>query len=124
MNAPPPSLEHLSKLAPQLAKNGVEVTSVHALAGGASQELWRVVVRSDAGETHVVLRRSPQQRIRSELAVPIGVEAELILSAHDAGIPSPRMIYVLQPEDGLGVGFFMEHVEGEALGHRIVRHDS
>jgi len=28
---------------------------------------------------------------------------------------------VLQPGDDLGAGFFMEHVSGEALGHKIVR---
>lgn len=124
MKAAPPSIERLSELAPQLAPNGIDVTTVQALSGGASQELWQVVVRTEEGETAVVLRRSPQGRARSALSIPIDLEAELISSAHDAGVPSPRIVYVLRPEDDLGAGFFMEHVEGEALGQRIVRHES
>lgn len=123
MSAAPPNIDQLSALAPRLAPGGVEAASVQPLAGGASQELWRVTVRGAAGETPVVLRRSPP-RLRSELAIPIELEAELIAAAHAVGVPSPRILYVLQPEDGLGAGFFMDYVEGEALGQRIVRHDA
>jgi aminoglycoside phosphotransferase (APT) family kinase protein len=124
MSAPPPGVEHLATLAPRLAQGGVAIASVKPLAGGASQDLWSVVVRAPSAETPVVLRRTPQQRVRSDLAIPIEVEAELIAAAHAAGIPSPQVLYVLRPEDGLGAGFFMEHVPGEALGHRIVRDEA
>jgi len=124
MVAAPPTIEQLSRLAPRLVAGGVEVAAVQALSGGASQELWRVVVRTGAGEEAVVLRRSPEQRVRSELAVPIELEAELIAAAYGAGVPSPRIAYILQPQDGLGAGFFMEHVQGEALGHRVVRSEA
>lgn len=124
MSTAPPSLERLSRLASRLAPGGVDVASIEALSGGASQELWRVHVRTPGGETPVVLRRAPEQRVRSELAIPIELEAELIAAAYGAGVPSPRIAYVLTPQDGLGAGFFMEHVEGEALGQRIVRHDA
>lgn len=100
------------------------MASAQALAGGASQELWRIVVRTHDGETPVVLRRAPEARARSELSIPIALEAELIASAYSAGVPSPRVLHVLQPSDELGDGFFMEHVEGEALGQRIVRSQS
>lgn len=124
MSAAPPRVELLSRLAPRLASGGIDVASVSALSGGASQELWRVIVRTASGESQLVLRRAPKQRVRSELAVPIELEAELISAAYKAGVPSPRIAYVLHPQDELGAGFFMEHVEGEALGQRIVRHDS
>ena len=121
MIAPPPNVERLAKLAPRLAPGGVDVASLTLMSGGASQELWSLVVRTASGEAPVVLRRTPDQRVRSELSIPIEMEAELISASHAADIPSPRVLYVLQPEDGLGVGFFMEHVSGEALGHKIVR---
>lgn len=124
MAAAAPSTESLSRLAPRLAPDGLDVASVKQLSGGASQDLWIVIVRTAAGETPVVLRRTPEQRVRSALSIPIEVEAELIVSAHAAGIPSPRVLHVLRPEDELGAGFFMEHVQGEALGHRIVRDEA
>jgi aminoglycoside phosphotransferase (APT) family kinase protein len=124
MSAAPLTVEQVSRLAPRLAPGGVDVTSVQPLSGGASQELWRVVVRTETGEAQLVLRRSPDQRVRSELAAPIELEAQLIEAARAAGVPSPHIAYVLQPEDDLGAGFFMEHVEGEALGQRIVRHET
>lgn len=119
-----PSTEQLARLAPRLAPDAVDVASVKPLAGGASQELWSVIVRTASGETPVVLRRAPDQHLRSELAIPIEIEAELIIAAHAAGVPSPRVLYVMSPEDGLGAGFFMEHVAGEALGHKIVRDEA
>jgi aminoglycoside phosphotransferase (APT) family kinase protein len=39
-------------------------------------------------------------------------------------VPTPRVVYILAPEDGLGAGFFMQHVDGEALGGRIVRDET
>jgi len=123
MIAPAPSVERLAELAPLLAEGGVGVASVRSISGGASQELWSVVIRTASGEAPVVLRRTPEQRVRSALSIPIELEAELIAAAHRGGVPSPRVLYVLEPKDGLGAGFFMEHVEGEALGQKIVRDD-
>ena len=41
--------------------------------------------------------------------------------AYDAGVPSPRVMHVLQPEDGLGTGFIMQRVEGETIARKILR---
>ena len=41
--------------------------------------------------------------------------------AHDAGVPSPRVLHVLQPEDELGTGFIMQRVEGETIARKILR---
>jgi len=41
--------------------------------------------------------------------------------AHDAGLPSPRVLHVLQPQDGLGTGFIMQRVEGETIARKILR---
>lgn len=120
MAAPDP--ERLAALAPHLAPGGEAITAVRSLSGGASQELWLISVRGAAGETNLVLRRAPEGgHGRSALAIAIELEAELIAAAHARAVPSPRVLYVLRPEDGLGAGFFMEHVSGEALGQRIVR---
>ena len=41
--------------------------------------------------------------------------------AHDAGVPSPRVLHVLQPQDDLGTGFIMARVEGETIPRKILR---
>ena len=41
--------------------------------------------------------------------------------AYDAGLPSPRVLHVLKPEEGLGPGFIMVRVEGETIARKILR---
>ena len=41
--------------------------------------------------------------------------------AHDAGLPSPRVMHVLKPEEELGTGFIMVRVEGETIARKILR---
>ena len=41
--------------------------------------------------------------------------------AYDAGVPSPRVLHVLQPQDELGTGFIMARVEGETIARKILR---
>ena len=41
--------------------------------------------------------------------------------AYDAGVPSPRVLHVLQPRDELGTGFIMERVDGETIPRKILR---
>ena len=97
--------------------------SCKQLTAGASQETYRVVVTTDNGERQLALRRS-QPTAASESSVgSIGLvaEARLFQIAGAADIPGPEVIYVLQPDDQLGSGFFMEWLEGETLGQRIVR---
>jgi aminoglycoside phosphotransferase (APT) family kinase protein len=43
--------------------------------------------------------------------------------AHDAGVPSPRVLHVLQSQDDLGTGFIMQRVEGETIARKILRDD-
>ncbi|HEX8900522.1 phosphotransferase family protein [Vitreimonas sp.] len=124
MSTPSLDLDALAKLAPQLAPGATGVAETRQLSGGASQELWLVVLETPEGKLRTVLRRKPPMRAASELAIPIETEAQLIGLAHDAGVPSPRVLHTLSATDGLGAGFFMSFVEGEALGGRIVRDDA
>ena len=40
--------------------------------------------------------------------------------AHDAGLPSPRVMHVLKPEEELGRGFIMQRIEGETIARKIL----
>ena len=41
--------------------------------------------------------------------------------AHDAGLPSPKVLHVLRPQDELGTGFVMQRIEGETIARKILR---
>ncbi|MDP4598875.1 MAG: phosphotransferase family protein [Pseudomonadales bacterium] len=99
------------------------LVKVDRLSGGASQETYRIVINTAAGEQLLAMRRAPGG-IKTE-PVPghpgLDVEALLMRSARDVGVPEPQVYHVLQDDDGLGEGFIMEWLEGEALGARIAR---
>ncbi|MEQ8857506.1 MAG: phosphotransferase family protein [Pseudomonadales bacterium] len=98
------------------------LVTAERLSGGASQETYRLTVVTAGGERTVCMRRSPggvgpEGRVSPGLAT----EALLMRLARDVGVPEPEVYYVLEPEDGLGEGFLMQWLDGEALGARIAR---
>ena len=102
------------------------LVSAERLSGGASQETYRLVIRTYAGEKKLAMRRAP-----GAVSPPptdgqpgLATEAMLMRAARAAGVPEPEILHVLAPEDGLGEGFVMEWLEGEALGAKIVRDPS
>ncbi len=108
----------------------VELLQASRLTGGASKEMYRVVVSTEAGEKTLALRRNwgeakPSRPGRGVTLSALLVEAELMRRAGEAGIPSPAIELVLQGDDarnhGLGEVFFMEWVDGETLGGRIAK---
>ncbi len=98
------------------------LVSCERLSGGANQETYRLVVRGEAGERKLALRRAAggADAARSELNIGLAMEARLFELVRSAGVPAPEIHYVLAREDGLGDGFIMAWLEGETLGHRIV----
>jgi aminoglycoside phosphotransferase (APT) family kinase protein len=104
------------------------LVSCERLSGGASQETYRIVIRTDAGERKLAMRRAPGApgtiAPKHGTYPGLATEAMLIRAARAASVPEPEILWVLTPEDGLGDGFIMEWLEGEALGARIVRDPS
>lgn len=99
------------------------LVSAERLSGGASQETYRLTIATSDGERLLAMRRSPGgERVERTAQHPgLDVEALLMQSARQAGVPEPEVYHVLAVEEGLGDGFIMEWLEGEALGARIVR---
>ncbi|MDJ0864558.1 MAG: phosphotransferase family protein [Myxococcota bacterium] len=112
-------------LAAVLAKHVAGFEALRAaerLSGGASQETYRIVAATRDGERQFALRRAPGGVGTQEHGGPgLATEALLMRAARDAGVPEPEVVAVLEPGDGLGEGFVMEWLEGEALGARVVR---
>jgi len=110
-------------VARQVGDDGVEVSGVRRLAGGASREIWALdVAYRHHGERIVrplVLRRDPpgaaaQTRPRDEF--------HLLRAAAAAGVPVPKVYWLADDDDTLGAPFFlMERVEGETIPRRLLR---
>ena len=99
------------------------VTGAVRLSGGASQETWSFDIVHPAGNIGAILRRAPQGHGASPRAVGLNAEAVLMRLAYDAGVPSPRVLHVLEPQDELGTGFIMQRVDGETIARKILRDD-
>ena len=79
------------------------VTGAAKLSGGASQETWTFDIVHAGGNVGAILRRAPPGYGASPgRAAGLDAEATLMQLAHDAGLPSPRVMHVLTPEDDLG----------------------
>jgi aminoglycoside phosphotransferase (APT) family kinase protein len=98
------------------------VTVPAKLSGGASQETWTFDIIGPDGNTGAILRRAPKgYGAAPSRAAGLENEAILMRLAFEAGVPSPRVLHVLRPEDELGTGFIMQRVEGETIARKILR---
>jgi aminoglycoside phosphotransferase (APT) family kinase protein len=98
------------------------VSGLARLSGGASQETWSFDIGDATGAFGAILRRSPQgYGAAPTRAAGLDAEARLMQLAHEAGLPSPKVMHVLRPEDDLGIGFIMARVEGETIARKILR---
>ena len=114
----------LSRCAAAFCPGATGVTVAAKLSGGASQETWTFDIVHPAGNVGAILRRAPPG-YGAAVGRAAGLDAEAVLMqlAYDAGLPSPRVMHVLKPEDGLGRGFIMTRVEGETIARKILRDD-
>jgi len=98
------------------------VANAARLSGGASQETWSFDIVHPDGVIGAILRRAPPgYGAAPSRAAGLDAEAILMQRAHRAGVPSPRVLHVLQPQDELGTGFIMARVEGETIARKILR---
>src|SRR5215475_6956376 len=98
------------------------VAQVTRLSGGASQETWSFDIAHPGGPMPAILRRAPKgPGAAPTRAAGLAAEARLMQLAHEAGLPSPRVMHVLRPEDDLGTGFIMARVDGETIARKILR---
>jgi aminoglycoside phosphotransferase (APT) family kinase protein len=98
------------------------VTGLVRLSGGASQETWSFDIVQAGGNLGAILRRAPSgYGAAPSRAAGLNNEAQLMQRAHQAGVPSPRVLHILEAEDELGTGFIMDRVEGETIPRKILR---
>src|SRR5882762_7437724 len=97
--------ELLGRCAGSWCPGATGVTAAVRLSGGASQETWSFDIAHPDGNTAAILRRAPQgYGAAPARAAGLNAEATLMQLAHGAGVPSPKVLHVLQPGDELGTG--------------------
>lgn len=102
---------------------GGSASAVRRLTGGASQETWCFDVPGGMNPELVLRRTPPDDRMDRSDSVALETEAAVIEAVRPRGVPVPRVVHILCEEDGLGRGFVMTRIGGEAAGRRIV-HDT
>ncbi|WFU38587.1 phosphotransferase family protein [Bradyrhizobium sp. CB82] len=114
----------LSRSVARWCPGATGATGATKLSGGASQETWRFDIAHPDGTIGAVLRRAPKgYGAAPSRAAGLTAEASLMQLAFEAGLPSPRVLHVLEPEDDLGTGFVVQRVEGETIARKILRDD-
>jgi aminoglycoside phosphotransferase (APT) family kinase protein len=111
----------LNRLAFRLFAGVGKVADLARLSGGASQETWSFHIPDGQERRSVILRRAPTAYSTTFASAGLPTEARLIELAGQSGVPSPRVLYVLRPEDELGDGFLMDYVSGETIPRKILR---
>jgi len=114
--------EELGRCVASWCPGATGVTGAAKLSGGASQETWSFDIVHPDGNIGAILRRAPPgYGAAPSRAAGLAAEAQLMQLAYEAGVPSPRVLHVLQPRDKLGTGFIMQRVEGETIARKILR---
>jgi len=101
------------------------ISGLERLSGGASQETWSFDAVTSDGRRPLILRRTPGGSPRGEgsNALPLPVEAKLIERADKAGVAVPKVVAVLSDQDGIGEGYVMSRLSGQAIPQKIPRDD-
>ena len=114
--------QQLRALAPRLHEGWRDVARLQRLSGGASQETWSfdLLCEGDA-VLPLILRRAPEGSAqRAAGNATLAEQAAILGAVQAAGVPVPRVAWLLQPPQQMGEGFVMQRIAGETLGRRIV----
>lgn len=115
----------LARLLPRLLGPG-EVQDLARLTGGATKTTWSFDWAGGGSRHSLILQQAPTPAApaRAEARRPVKLDARedaaTMVAAREAGVPVPRVVHVLEPQDGLGSGYLTERIAGETLGRRIV----
>jgi aminoglycoside phosphotransferase (APT) family kinase protein len=114
-------VDALARVATRAVGHDVRVDGLRRMSGGASRETWSfdAVDTNEAG-IGLVLRRDPGTHVGQ---ADRSTEYSLLEAVARAGVPVPRVLTLLGPQDGIGAGFVMDRVDGETIPRRILRDD-
>lgn len=100
------------------------VRNARRLTGGANQETWTLDAETGEGMVPLILRRARGGTLQRATGIGLDREAMVIRAAHAGGVPTPEVLHLLTPEDGLGKGFIMRRVTGETIPRKLLKGDA
>ena len=118
MNDPTP--EKVAAMLARATPGAIGVARVAALSGGAASATYAVDALLDGTPWPLILQCAAAGEA-GDGALPKADQAALQSLAGRHGIPVAKVVAVLQPEDGLGEGFVMARVAGEALAPKWLK---
>ncbi len=114
-----PTLAAVAAVLARAGHDGV-VTRVTALSGGAASATYAVDAVRGGADWSLILQCAAAGDVAAG-GFPKADQAALQMLAGRAGIPVADVVAVLEPGDGLGEGFVMARIAGEALAPRYLR---
>jgi aminoglycoside phosphotransferase (APT) family kinase protein len=115
--------EALRNCASRIIPGTEHATEIMLLSGGASLETWSFRATSPDIDRPLIMRRQAASVVEPG-RLGLDIEAGLMRAAGAAGVPSPPVLYVLEPDDDLGSGFIMDRVPGETIARKILRDEA
>ncbi len=117
----------LNRLAPKFSRNRGPITALNRLSGGASQEIWSFEsLNSENVSQRYILRRAPggQRPASPSHTISLEDEAKLLRAVGKMKLAVPGIVHICTPEDGLGMAYIMEYINGETIARKIQRDDT
>lgn len=99
---------------------GAPVSHVEPLSGGASSATYAVDAVKDGAPWPLILQCAAAGSV-PEGGLPRATQARVQQAMHQAGLPVAEVIRILSPDDGLGEGFIMARLPGEALAPKWLK---
>ena len=102
------------------------IFEIDKLPGGSSNETWIIKYIFNNLEKKIVFRRhfdGIRSKDNNYPPLSLSLESKIMIEAYNADIPVPKILYNTDLKSSLGEGFFMEFIEGIALGNKIVEKD-
>jgi aminoglycoside phosphotransferase (APT) family kinase protein len=115
-----PNIDTLAALLTRAAATPVTVVRLVALSGGAASATYAVDAERDGQPWPLILQCAAAGTV-GEGGMPKRVQAKLQRLAFAHGLPVAEVVAVLEPGDGLGEGFVMTRIEGEALAPKWLK---
>ena len=97
------------------------VVDAKPLTGGAASATWRLSLEGPEGSTEQAILRLDQGTEQFSAGLRKPGEAAVVRAAHASGIPAPEILFILDDNDGLGEGYAMACLPGEALPTKLLR---
>ncbi len=115
-----PSPAAVAEMLARATGGDIGVTRIEALSGGAASATYAVDAQRAGAPWPLILQCAAAGTV-SEGGMAKAVQARLQQLAFRHGLPVAEVVAVLAPADGMGEGFVMTRIEGEALAPRWLK---